>query len=265
MGVDVSALFVAGIIPGLLLASVLGVANYFFALRHNHPGGKEADIPPAFKTLVSSLPALMLPVIIIVGIVFGFMTPTEAAAMAVIAAFVVSYKYGKLDVLMISDSFRRTIILSGSIFIMFAAASSVSFLATLSLIPQQLSQWISTIGVSGNAFLIILMAVFLVLGMFAETQIALILVAPLLVPIAVMQGADPVHLGIMVCLNLSMGLISPPLGGVLLVTSTITGVKYWTLVRSVFPFLLIEIALLLVLLLVPELTLYLPRTLDIIK
>lgn len=265
MGVDVSALFVAGIIPGLLLATVLGIANYFFALRHNHPGGKEADTPPAFKTLVSSLPALMLPVIIIVGIVFGFMTPTEAAAMAVLAAFVVSYKYGKLDVVMISDSFRRTIILSGSIFIMFAAASSVSFLATLSLIPQQLSQWISTIGVSGNAFLIILMVVFLVLGMFAETQIALILVAPLLVPIAVMQGADPVHLGIMVCLNLSMGLISPPLGGVLLVTSTITGVKYWTLVRSVFPFLLIEVALLLVLLLVPELTLYLPRTLDIIK
>lgn len=196
---------------------------------------------------------------------FGFMTPTEAAGVAVIAAFIVSYKYGKLDGTTLSDSFRRTVILSGSIFIMFAAASAVSFLATLSLIPQELAGWVSSIGVSGSAFLLILMAAFFILGMFAETQIALILVAPLLVPIAIAQGADPVHMGIIVCLNLSMGLISPPLGGVLLVTSTITGVKYWTLVRAVLPFLFVEVALLIMLVLVPDLTLFLPRMLDIVK
>lgn len=264
MGVDVSALFIAGIGPGLLLALVLGITNGFFALRHNHPGGKAADIPPALKTLTSSAPALMLPLIIILGIVFGVMTPTEAAGVAVIAAFIVSYKYGKLNNTMISESFHRTIIVSGSIFIMFSAASAVSFLATISLIPQQLAEWIISIGVTGNMFLMMLMMVFLVLGMFAETQIALILVAPLLVPIALAQGADPVHLGIIVCLNLSMGLISPPLGGVLLVTSTITRVKYWTLVRAVLPFLFVELALLVILVLFPELTLFLPRKLGLI-
>ncbi len=265
MGVDVSALFVAGIIPGLLLAGVLGIANGIFAMRENHPGGSRTDIPPVFKTLKHSAPALLLPIIIIFGIIFGLMTPTEAAAVAVIAAFFVSYKYGRMDYKMLYDSFRRTIILSGAIFIMFGTASAVSFLATLSLIPQNLAGWIATIGVSGDAFLIILMGVFLVLGMFTETQIALILVTPLLVPIALAQGADPVHMGIIVCLNLSMGLISPPLGGVLLVTSTITGVKYWTLVRSVLPFLLAEITLLIILVLFPDLTLYLPRTLEMIK
>ena len=265
MGVDVSALFIAGIVPGLLLAFVLGIANGYFAIRHNHPGGKNVDIPPLGKTLKSSAPALMLPLIIIFGIIFGLMTPTEAAGVAVIAAFIVSYKYGKFDFTMITESLGRTIILSGSIFIMFGTASAVSFLATLSLIPQQLAEWVSTIGLTGDIFLVSLMAVFLILGMFAETQIALILVAPLLVPIALAQGADPVHMGIIVCLNLSMGLISPPLGGVLLVTSTITGVKYWTLVRGVLPFFIIEMILLVILVLYPELTLYLPRALDVIK
>ncbi|PCI52750.1 MAG: transporter [Alphaproteobacteria bacterium] len=264
MGVDVSALFVAGIIPGLLLAILLMAANAFAAVRYDHPGGKKEDTPSFLPTIRRSFPSLMIPVIIMAGIMFGWMTPTEAAAVAVFAALLISYLYGQANLTMIGESLKKTISISGTIFLMIAAASCISFIATLTMVPQILSDFVISIGVSGNKFLLLLMVLFLVMGMVAETQIALVLVAPLLVPIAIAQGADPVHMGIIVCLNLSMGLISPPLGGVLLVTSTVAKVNYWSLVRSVLPFFLLEVALLVILILFPELTLSLPRSLDLL-
>ncbi|MCF8475302.1 MAG: TRAP transporter large permease [Emcibacter sp.] len=264
MGVDVAALFVAGIVPGLMLAVFLMGVNAVAAMRYDHPGGKKEDIPPLLPTVRRSLPSLMLPVIIMAGIMFGWMTPTEAAAVAVFAALLIGYLYGQANTTMVYQSLKKTISISGTIFLMIGAASCISFIATLTMVPQMLSDFVISIGVSGDMFLIVLMVLFLIMGMVAETQIALILVAPLLVPIAIMQGADPVHMGIVVCLNLSMGLISPPLGGVLLVTSTVAKINYWALVRTVLPFFLLEVGLLAILILFPELTLFLPRALDLI-
>lgn len=264
MGTDVAALFAAGIVPGMMLAGVLMAANAFFAWRYNHPGGKDMDLPALLPATLKALPALSLPMIILGGIVFGIMTPTEAAAVAVVAAIGVSALYGVFSPKMVWHALQRSVVLSGSIFVMLAAAALVTLLAALTYTPQMLGAFISDLGLTGYAFLFVFLAVFIFMGMIAETQIALALLAPLLVPIALAQGAHEVHVGVIVCLTLAMGLITPPMGGAVLVTATVTGTGYWKLIKATMPFALLETALLVLLLIFPELTLALPRALGLL-
>lgn len=264
MGVDVAALFAGGIGPGLLLTGVLMAANFFFAHRHNHPGGTSADRKPVIPTLRRAAPALLLPIIIMAGIVFGWMTPTEAAAVAVIVAIVIGFSFRLLNGRELWRSAERTVILSGAIFVGLAAASGISFLATLTQFPAHITDYLTTLGVDATTYSLLLTLVFFILGMVFDVQIALALIIPVLAPIAVNYGIHPVHLGVMICVNLSMGLITPPLGGVMMVVSSIVGMGYWRLVKAVLPFLLIEVAVLLVIVLVPEVTLAIPRYLGLL-
>jgi len=259
MGVDIAALFAAGIVPGLMLAVALMLANTFFAHRYDHPGGKEEERQPVLPSLVRALPALSLPLIIVLGIVFGVMTPTEAAAVAVFAAIGVGYFYGSLDLQALKASVGRTVVLTGTIFMFFASAALVIYLSALLKLPQAISGFVLTLEFSGTTYLLLLAVVFLAIGMVLDTLLALALVAPVLVPTAIAQGSDPVHVGICVCLTLAMGLITPPLGGSVLVVSAVTGTNYWSLFRWVIPFLLVEIVVLVVVIIFPEAMLFLPR------
>ncbi len=263
MSVDVAALFAAGLGPGLLLASVLMLMNTYFARKHDHPGGDPGDRRPIRKSFLKAAPALLLPVIIMAGIIFGWMTPTEAAAVAVFAAIVIGYWYRTMNRRVLGESLKRAVVLSGSIFILIAAAAGISFLAALTGFPLALSEFVVDLGIAGTGYLLLLTVLFLIMGMFLDVQIALALVAPLLIPAAILQGADPVHIGVAVCLNLSMGLITPPLGGAIMVTAAITGTNYWTLVKATLPFVLVEIAVLVIIVLVPEISLFLPRYLGL--
>jgi len=259
MGVDIAALFAAGIVPGLMLAVALMLANTFFAHRYDHPGGKDEERQPVLPSLVRALPALSLPLIIVLGIVFGVMTPTEAAAVAVFAAIGVGYFYRSLDLQAIKASVGRTVVLTGTIFMFFASAALVIYLSALLKLPQAISGFVLTLEFSGTTYLLLLAVVFLAIGMVLDTLLALALVAPVLVPTAIAQGSDPVHVGICVCLTLAMGLITPPLGGSVLVVSAVTGTNYWSLFRWVIPFLLVEIVVLVVVIIFPEAMLFLPR------
>ncbi|MEM7705332.1 MAG: TRAP transporter large permease [Pseudomonadota bacterium] len=264
MGVDIAALFAAGIVPGLLLAGILMLANGFFARRYDHPGGGPQDIQPFLSSLQRATPALMLPLIIVAGIVLGVMTPTEAAAVAVAAAVGVGLLYRSLSMEALRECVKRTVVITGSIFMLFVAAALVIYLAALTNTPQAIAEWVVASGVSGTAYLLLMMVVFLVLGMVLDTLLGLALVAPVLVPVAIAQGADPIHVGIVVCLTLAMGLVSPPLGGSVLVVSAVTGEKYWKLFGGVLPFLAFEVFVLLAVVLLPELTLFLPRLLGLL-
>lgn len=264
MGVDVAALFAAGILPGLILTTALMAANFIFAHRYDHPGGRPEDkvaIVPAAKR---ALPALLLPFIIMAGIIFGWMTPTEAAAVAVFAALIIGFGYRYLRWQDVYHSVGRTVVLSGAIFIMIAASAGISFLASLTQFPLTLTAFVADLGITGTGYLLILTVIFFVMGMFLEVQIALALVAPILVPVAIANGAHPVHLGIMVCLNLSMGLITPPLGGSMMVVSSVTQVGYWRLVRATLPFVIVEAAILLMIVLFPNIALTIPRLLGLL-
>jgi tripartite ATP-independent transporter DctM subunit len=212
MGTSVTALFLAGIVPGLILAAALLVLNAFYAMRQQHPRVEKADMPPVLPTLLHSLPALSLPMIILGGIVFGLMTPTEAAAVAVFAALGAGWFYAGLSPADVLLSLRRTAMLSGSIFVIICAASALGHLGALQRIPDMISQTVIEWGLGPADYMLAMNVIFLFAGMVLDIPVALALLVPLLAPVALEQGADPVHLGIVLCFNLCIGLVSPPMG-----------------------------------------------------
>jgi len=261
MQVSIGGLFAAGIIPGLLLGVVLLVANAVFAHRQDHPGGRDTQVPRFWSSFMKAIPALLLPTIILGGIVFGIATPTEAAGVAVAAALAAGIFYGGVNLKVILKCIEKTAILSGSIFIIIAAAACFAYVGSLEQWPQQIAKIATESGITGISFLLLINLIFLIVGMFMDVPMALALLVPLFGPAAVAQGVHPIHLGIILCLNLTMGLITPPLGGCLIVVSAISGENYWTLAKAILPFIVVEIFALLIITLVPSLSLFLPRVL----
>ncbi len=259
MQTSVAALFVAGVIPGLLLAVVLFMVNTWYAHRDDHPGGVDADIPEFWPAFWRALPALSLPVIILGGIVFGVVTPTEAAALTVVAALAVGFWYGGIGKSDLTQSLVQTASLTGAIFMILGAVACFSWLAGHEQLPQRLAGFVTELGLGKTSYLLLINLIFVVAGMVLDPPVALALLVPLLGPPAVALGVDPVHLGIVLCLNLTIGLITPPVGGCLLAVSTVCKVEYWALARAILPFAVAEVLLLLVIVLVPEFSLFLPR------
>jgi len=259
MQTSIGALFAAGIVPGLVLAAALMLANTYFAHRHDHPGGRGTEAPPFLPTLRRALPALMLPVVILGGIVFGVVTPTEAAAVAVAAALAAGLYYGGVSRRALHQSLERTAVLTGSIFLIMAAAACVAYIGSLEQWPQRIARLATESGLTGIRFLLLVNLFFLAAGMVMDVPMALALLVPLFGPACLAQGVNPTHLGIILCLNLTMGLITPPLGGCLIVVSAVSGEGYWTLARATLPFVLVEVGVLLMITLIPDLSLYLPR------
>ena len=259
MQTSVAALFVAGILPGLLLSAALFVVNTYFAWREDHPRIAKEDRASVLPALKTALPALCLPVIIVGGIVLGWMTPTEAAAVAVFAAFAAGCLYTGLSLQDIIESLSRTAILTGSIFIILCSVAALGHVASLERIPHAISVAVNGLGLGPIGFLLLMNVIFIISGMVLDITVALALLVPLLAPVALLNGVDPVHLGIVICFNLSIGLVSPPLGGCLLIVSAVTKVNYWALAVKVIPFVIAEIIVLGLLVFVPEISLALPR------
>ena len=264
MQTSVAALFLAGVLPGLLLALALMLLNAWFAWRDGHPRIEPSEIPSLASAFVQALPALMLPLIIVGGIVLGWMTPTEAAAIAVIAAMFAAMFYQGLKWADVKQSLQRTAMLTGSIFVVLSAVAVFGHLASLERLPQEISEMVTQWDLSPLAFMLALNALLLLIGMFMDIPLALALMVPLLAPVAISQGADPVHLGIVICMNLTLGLTSPPVGGCLLIVSTVTGVNYWQLARAILPFFMVHIVVLVILVLVPDISLALPRAMGLV-
>ena len=143
------------------------------------------------------------------------------------------------------------------------AVAAFGHLAALERIPQAIAGLVEQMGLGPVGFLLLMNVIFIFAGMVMDVPVALALLVPLLAPVALANGADPVHLGIVICFNLCIGLVSPPLGGCLLIVSTVTGVNYWKLARAVMPFVFAEIIVLGILVFTPEISLWLPRTLGL--
>lgn len=212
-------------------------------------------------SLLKALPALSLPIIILGGIAFGIVTPTEAAGVAAVAALGAGLFYGGISFRNLLISFERTAIMTGSIFTILAAAACFFWVASLEQWPPRIATLVVKLGFTGVPFLLMLNGFFLLTGMFMDIPIVLALLVPLFGPAISAQGFNPIHVGIVICLNLTIGSITPPYGGSLVVVSAITRENYLSLCKAVIPFCLIEITVLLFITLVPELSLFLPRLL----
>lgn len=257
-GASVAALFVAGILPGILLAVCLMVMNGLIAHTKDHPGGATNDLPKFWPSFLRAAPALCLPIVILGSLVFGLATPTEGSAIAVLVALVAGQYYKGLSFRMIYDAVEATARMTGTIFIILAAISVLGYLAGQMGWSSALADWVDTFDLTGTKYLFFLVVIFLIAGMFMDTPVALTLLIPLFAPQALEQGISPIHLGIVLCFNLCVGLITPPLGKCLVVVSAMTNLNYWRLAYTVLPFIAVQIFVLMALVYWPAISLYLP-------
>ena len=259
-GVSIGQLFLGGAIPGILMGVYLMVAVNVIARRRNFPRGERPTLRGIVHALRVSGPPLMLPVIILGGILAGVFTPTEAGAVAVVYALVLSMVfYRSLGAADIPKILLETGVQAGVIMLVIAAASPFSWLLAREQVGQAVVQLLAHIGDNEILFLLVLNVVLLVLGMFLDATAVLIIVVPVLVPVFAALGLDPVHMGVIVVMNLMIGMVTPPFGLVMYVVCNILKVTITDFIREVWPFLLALVAILLTITYVPELVLFLPN------
>jgi C4-dicarboxylate transporter, DctM subunit len=255
--VSIGELFVAGIGPGLLIGSALILFVYLFCRKNGW--GKEdhvgrLSIRAATKDAGF---ALVMPVIIIGGIYRGVFTPTEASVVAVVyALFVGVVVYRAISIADLISVLRRSVIASAIIMFVIAAAGLFSFLITRAGVPAAISSWITTIIEDPYAFLLAANLFLFVVGMFIETSAAIIVLAPILVPVAIAFGVDPVHFGLIMVVNLALGMITPPFGVNLFAACQVANVPLERIVKHLVPFVLVVISCLTIITYVPGITLF---------
>ena len=263
--VSIVGLFAAGIVPGALLGFVLMGLVYFLSVRHNYPR-RERRIPlrEGVATIANGAVAVIMPLIIVGGILFGVFTPTEAAAVAVLYAFVVGIVVTReLDLRVLPGVLQRSFVTTAVVFLIIAAAAPVAYILTLARAPEAVAAIINTVADNPILFLLLLNAFFLILGSIMEPGAAMIISVPIFVPIARDFGIDPLHFAIIVIVNLSIGCITPPIGTSLYAVAAVAKMPVEHLIRAIVPFILVEIGLLLIITFVPSLSLTLPRLLGL--
>jgi tripartite ATP-independent transporter DctM subunit len=253
-------LFMAGIVPGLLIAAAMMVANQVVCIRRNY----RSDLPrpnlaEMVRNSVRAVPALLLPVIILGGMRTGVFTPTEASVVAVIYALLVGkYVYRTLQWRATPAIVSRTAILTASVLFIVAASNAFAWVLTTENVPQAISDRIATLGLGPIALLLLINVFLLVFGIFIEPLPGVMVLVPILAPAAHAAGVDPIHFAMIVIYNLTLGMITPPVGGVLFVVSAVTRVNLAALSRELKPFLLAHGVALLAITLVPALSTWLP-------
>ncbi|MEN8686162.1 MAG: TRAP transporter large permease [Desulfuromonadales bacterium] len=263
MGVSIAGLFAAGILPGLLICILCMALIAACGRRWKLPKSEERfsllRILWAFK---SSFLAILMPGIILGGILFGIVTPTEAAAIAVFYALFISIvvyralKFSDIVVMLI-----RTARITGIVFLIIASASILSWWMTFMQIPQKIAEFFLMLSSNPNVIILLILLLLLAVGMFMDINAALIILAPVLGPLTTSIGMNPVHAGIMIVLALNISLMTPPVGACLFVMSSVTGERIEKISYALIPFLIVEVLVLFLVAFWDDLTLFIPRLL----
>ena len=255
--VPIADMFIAGILPGLLLGGTFFLTIAIMGLVQQYPKGEWLSRQEAIKALKMGLPAMSIPLIIIGGILLGLATPPESAALASLAALLLGrYLYRDLKVAMLPEILKRTAINAGLVIMLIAAAGVFGWVVVYEQLPQMAAAWIAALTTDPFIFLLLLVGVLLLVGMIIDGIAALILVVPILLPIATQQfDITPYQFGVVVCLTLVLGLLTPPVGAGLFIASSMTGVPPMRIFLALLPFLLASLVTLVLLAWQPWLTL----------
>ncbi|MGO3740445.1 MAG: TRAP transporter large permease [Marinomonas foliarum] len=241
--VPIAEMFIAGIVPGLILSFMFCLVISIMGIIYEYPKGEWPNKKQALNYLLMGIPAGMIPIIIVLGIFLGLATPTESAALASLSALLIGkYVYKDLKYSQLFDILKRTAMNSGMVLLLIAAAGVFGWVIIFEQVPQQLATWIASKTNDPFMFLLMIVAMLLLVGMVIDGVAALILVVPILLPIAQTQyGIDAYQFGVVVCLTLVLGLLTPPVGAGLFVSSAMTGVPPMKVFMSLLPFLFVVI------------------------
>ena len=261
--VSVGALFVAGILPGILIAVAMCIINWHVSKKRNYKGA--GQLPPLKEILVNTwkaLPALMLPILILGGMRAGWFTPTEASVVAVFyALFCGKYVYRTLKWSAVPNILAYSSLLTASVLIIIGLSGSFAWLLTIEGLPQLMDDWLIGMNLSPWMFLIVVNVFLLVFGIFIEPLPGVMVLVPILAPVALKLGVDPIQFAMIVIYNLTLGMITPPVGGLLFVTSNVSKVPLSELTRELMPFLWAHGVVLVLITFVPALSSWLPHAL----
>ncbi|GAC04497.1 TRAP transporter large permease [Paraglaciecola chathamensis] len=259
---SIGQLFAAGMIPGLIMALALMLMVAWYAKKRNYPKDSGFSVLHCTTTFSRAFLSLMTPVLIIGGILFGLFTATEAAiAASAYALFLGAVVYRTLTIKKLLALSIETIETTSIIMLIIGGAAIFSWVLTTQHITENFTQWMLAFTDSKVAILLLITLILFIVGCFMETIAAITILTPVLLPVAVSLGIDPVHFGVMMVLNLMIGLLTPPVGMVLYVLSRVTQVPFETCARATFPFLVPLLFVLLLVTFIPQLTLWLPSVL----
>ncbi|MGV7031992.1 TRAP transporter large permease [Methylobacterium symbioticum] len=263
---SVGALFMAGVIPGLLLAFLLGVTTWYRARKFGYPRLPKASWTERFVTFRKSFWGLLLILVVIGGIYSGFFTPTEAAAVAAVYAFFVAvFVYRDMPLSKVPKVLLDSANMSAMLLYIITNAALFSFLMTSEQIPQTMADWMIGTGMGPIAFLLVVNVLLLLAGNVMEPSSIVLIMAPILFPIAMKLGIDPIHFGILIVVNMEVGLCHPPVGLNLYVASGIAKMGITELTVAVWPWLLTMLGFLMLVTYWPALSLFLPRYLGLMQ
>jgi C4-dicarboxylate transporter DctM subunit len=262
---SVGQMFMAGVIPGLMLATLLGLTTFYRAWRNDYPRLPRASWAETFIAFRKCMWGLLLILIVLGGIYAGLFTPTEAAAVSAVYAFVIAvFVYRDMSLKDVPKVLLGSANMSAMILYIITNAVLFSFLMANENIPQQIAAWITSVGVDWVIFLLIVNLLLLLAGNVMEASSIVLIMAPILFPVAVKLGIHPVHLGILMVVNMEVGMCHPPVGLNLYVASGIAKMGITELTIAVWPWLLTMLFFLGIVTYVPEISLWLPRALGML-
>jgi len=262
-GVSIAALFIAGYIPGLFIGLLLIITAAIFVKRKNLPGGERTSLRDLARSFFRAIPSLMLLVIVMGGIVAGIFTATEASAIAVIYTLGLSFFYKELKLFQLPSILLKASETTAIVMLLIATSMSMSWVMSSEDIPQSISSTLLSLSDNIIVILIIINLLLLFVGIFMDMTPAVLIFTPIFLPIVVELGIDPIHFGIIMILNLCIGLCTPPVGSVLFIGVGVAQSTIGKVVKPLIPFFIAMIIGLIVITLFPGMTLWLPRLLGL--
>ena len=257
-GASIAALFLAGYIPGLLTGLLLMVVTVFWAKKKGYGTGERTSVVQVFKTFIDAVPSLFLLVLVIGGIVAGIFTATEASAIAVLYSLLLGFAYKQITFKKLPQIFLNASSTTAVVMLLIAASMSMSWALSFEHIPQDISSGLLSITDNKIALLLIINLILLFVGVFMDITPAVLIFTPIFLPIVTKLGIDPVHFGIIMILNLCIGLCTPPVGSVLFVGVGIAKTSIEKVIKPLLPLFVAMILALFLITYIPELALWLP-------
>ncbi|MEM1134336.1 MAG: TRAP transporter large permease [Bacteroidota bacterium] len=262
-GASIGALFLAGYIPGIIVGLTLMAVAGVFAYRHKYPTSGSSSIPEALKKMLNAIPSLFLLIVVIGGIVAGYFTATEASAIAVLYTFILALLYKEITLKDVPDILLDTVSTTSIVMLLIATSIGMSWVMSYENIPQSVSAALLTISDNKIIVLLLINVILLLVGVFMDMTPAVLIFTPIFLPVVTELGIDPVHFGIIMVLNLSIGLCTPPVGSVLFVGCSVANVKIEKVIKPLIPLFIAMVIALLLVTYIPELSLWLPGLFDL--